>query len=54
MTVIASPFWPTVTPPLTVVGIGSAASCGMYRKSWLMVSRLCQVVAATLASVTWV
>ena len=28
VTVIASPPSPTVTPPLAVVGIGSAASCG--------------------------
>ena len=54
VTVIASPFWPTVTPPLAVVGIGSAASCGMYRKSSLIVSRVCQTDEATLASVTWV
>src|SRR3954454_9582112 len=54
VTVIASPLSPgTLTPPLAVVGIGSAASCGMYRKSWVMVSRLCHTSEATLASVTW-
>ena len=42
VTVIASPFSPTVTPPLSVVGIGSAASCGLYLKSWLNCSRVCQ------------
>ena len=54
VTVIASPPSPgTLTPPLAVVGIGSAASCGMYRKSLLIVSRECQTSEATLASVTW-
>ena len=34
VTVIASPLSPgTFTPPFSVVGIGSAASCGMYLKS---------------------
>ena len=53
VTVIASPPSPTVTPPLAVVGIGSAASCGMYRKSLLIDSRVCQTSEATFASVTW-
>ena len=34
VTVMASPLSPgTFTPPFSVVGIGSAASCGMYLKS---------------------
>ena len=52
VTVIASPFWPSVTPPFSVVGIGSAASCGMYLKSFEIVRKLGQTSEATLASVT--
>src|SRR3954469_24489311 len=52
VTVIASPFSPSVTPPLSVVGIGSAASCGMYLKSDVNCRRLWNVFAFTFASVT--
>ena len=54
MTVIASPLSPgTFTPPFSVVGIGSAASCGMYLKSSEIVRKLWQTRDETLPSVTW-
>src|SRR3990172_9527304 len=54
VTVIASPLSPgSLTPPLSTVGIGATASCGMYLKSWLMVTSEYQTAEATLASVTW-
>src|SRR5450759_729375 len=54
VTVMTSPPWPSVTPLLAVVGIGSAASCGTYLASLSTVSRECHTSEATLASVTWV